>query len=93
MLWIPLPANLFMRLELLEQNSILYTKREFLFLEEKVFMKLLNVTSCHCIKIQAQPILGSTYLLNKYCESNLTCTDIVFNMYLDHSIKNSTRNK
>ena len=34
-----------MRLELLEQNSILHTKREFLFSEAKVFMKLLNATS------------------------------------------------
>ena len=44
--------NLFMGLELLQQNSILYTKREFLFSEAKLFMKLLNVTSCHCIKTQ-----------------------------------------
>ena len=41
-----------MRLELFEQSSILHTKREFLFSEAKVFMKLLNATSCHCIKIQ-----------------------------------------
>ena len=41
-----------MRLEILEQNSILYTKREFLSLEAKVFMEPLKATSCPCIKIQ-----------------------------------------
>ena len=39
-------------LELLGENSIFHTKREFLFSEAKIFMKLLNATSCHCIKIQ-----------------------------------------
>ena len=45
-------TNLFMRLELLEQNSILHTKREMLFSEAKVFMKLLNATRCPWIKRQ-----------------------------------------
>ena len=32
-------------------------------------------------------------LFNKYRQSTLNLVDIVFNIYLDHSIKNSTRNK
>ena len=34
---------------ILEQNSIFHTKRAFSFTEAKVFMKLLNATSCHYI--------------------------------------------
>ena len=41
-----------MRLEPLEQNSILHAKREFLFSEAKLFVKLLNATSFQCIKRQ-----------------------------------------
>ena len=41
-----------MRLELLEQSSILHTTMEFLFSEAKLFVKLSNATSCHCLKIQ-----------------------------------------
>ena len=33
------------------------------------------------------------YLFNKYFRSTLNRVDIVFNIYLDHSIMNSTRNK
>ena len=35
----------------------------------------------------------TAYLFNKYCLSTLNRVDIVFNIYLDHSNKNSTRNK
>ena len=34
-----------------------------------------------------------TALINKYCQSTLNCFDIVFDIYLNHSITNSTRNK
>ena len=49
-----------MRLEILEQNSILHTKREFLFSEAKVFMKLLNATSFRCIKIKNTAVISKT---------------------------------
>ena len=35
----------------------------------------------------------TTYLFNKISPGTLNLADIVFNSYLDHSIKNSTRNK
>ena len=35
----------------------------------------------------------TAYLFNKYRQSTLNLVDIVFDIYLDHSIKNSTRNK
>ena len=35
----------------------------------------------------------TAYLFNKYCQSILNRVDIVFDIYLDHSIKNATRNK
>ena len=35
----------------------------------------------------------TAYLFNKCCQSNLSRVDIVFDIYLDHSITNSTRNK
>ena len=41
-----------MRLEILEQNSKLHTRRNFLFWEANVFMKQLYATSCHCWHIQ-----------------------------------------
>ena len=35
----------------------------------------------------------TTYLFNKYRQSTLNRVDIVFDIYLDYSLKNSTRNK
>ena len=65
MLVIPLPTNLFMRLEILEQNSKLHIRRNFLFWEVNVFMKQLYAISCHCWHIQnteKRSILKITFL-------------------------------
>lgn len=47
---IHLQTNLFMRLELLEQNSILHAKKENI--GNKSIYETLNIAGYHCMKIQ-----------------------------------------
>ena len=49
-----------------------------------------KVTDQFCAVLQEQV---TVYLFNKYRRSTLNRVDIVFDIYLDHNIKNLTRNK